>query len=116
CAIAFFTLDSPGLFHIGHELLEKEVFVSPITFDIIEVSALARVSIWHDNDHRRGLSLSDGLIGDMHHLTELDPSGLIVSPSMKKVEHRITALRRLVIGRQVDRVFALAFKNLAGHG
>ena len=92
--------DSVGLFHVRNQLFEKHVFVG--CFPVILVDVPRVPSVRHDNNHRNGLLLGDGLVGDGLHLSHLDPVSFIVRIAMQQVENGIVTLRRVVVGRQVD--------------
>src|SRR5258706_15098018 len=114
--VSLFAFDAVFLFYKGQELFEEKVFVSKIRFHVIEIAAATRISVGHDDHHRRGETVANGFIGDVQPFAELNPPRLVIPASVEKIQDRITSLRSFVIGREINSKLAVSFQDFAGHG
>src|SRR5690606_30727812 len=81
-AISFLSAYPVCLFYVGHELFEKEIFITPRSVGGISISPHACVGIGHHHDHGCCLTFFNGLIGDVLHLAKLHPARLIVATTV----------------------------------
>src|SRR5690606_32940378 len=67
------------------------------------LAGLRRVQVVHHDDHRDGLPLGDQVVEDDVDVALPVPAGLVLTPAVEQVEHRIASAGvRVVVGRRVD--------------
>jgi hypothetical protein len=59
------------------------------------------VDVGHDDDAGDGLSRSPEAVGGLVDLALADPGGLIAAGAVQEVEHRVSLVRFIIVGREI---------------
>ena len=86
---AFFAFDAVFFFYKRHQFLEEKVLVQPGSRCVIGIAAAGGIGVGHHDDHGRGFTLPDRLIGNIQYFAKLHPARLVITATVQQIEHRI---------------------------
>src|SRR5258708_4217120 len=84
--------DAVFLFYIWNQFFEKEIFVVPVAFRVIKITATTSIGIGHNDDHWGGIAFPDRLICYIQYFAKLYPAGLVVARAVQQVKYRVTSV------------------------